>query len=321
MGPVQPRQPRCWRSRLVQTERKVSTTELDVVYDEPYNTIPNIEESSLFIPDSPLPSSAMPSAGSVYRPLDTIFLNNLQLSAVIGPDAWNRPDRLQPIILSLQLQIDNSSASNVDDIRNIFSYSQICKDVTAKLNSKKFMSIDHLTSELAGLADNWPGEALKIQALAPKGMLRVEGGFGREFSLKRIETKTNNFKTLNWHVGSHEWVVKGLNLACIIGVNPHERREKQNITIDIRIQGEAKVADYTLQIKGGIETWHQLVKRICDVSFYAHPYPIHKQVLTLVILNFTDCRTLHLPNARGTRSTDCQDCPRIFPYTPNYCSH
>lgn len=257
------------------------------MYDEPTNTIANaLRNRLLIIPDSLLPSSAMSPAGSVYRPLDTVFLHNLQLSAVIGPDAWNRPDKLQPIILSLQLQIDNSSAGNVDDIRNIFSYSKICNDVMAKLNSKTFMSIDHLTSELAGLADNWPGEALKMQALAPKGMLRVEGGFGREFSLKRIETKTNNSKSLNWQVGSHEWVIKGLNLACIIGVNPHEWLEKQNISIDIRIQGEAEAADYTLQIKGGIETWRQLVQRICDVSFSAHPYPIHKQVLTLDVFMF-----------------------------------
>ncbi|MCJ1349533.1 trifunctional dihydropteroate synthetase [Peltigera leucophlebia] len=248
-----------------ETERKESTTELDVFHDEPHNPILNAEESSFFNSDSLVPSSAMPPAGSAYRHLDTIYLHNLELSVVFGPDAWNRPDRPQPIILSLQLQIDNTSAGNVDDIRNTFSYSQICKDVMAKLDSKTFMSIDHLTSELAGLADNWPGEALKMQAMAPKAMLRVEGGFGREFSLKRIETKTHGFKTLNWHVGSHEWVIKGLKLACIIGVNHHEQLEKQNISIDIRIQGEAEVADYSLQIKGGFETWRQLVKRTCDV--------------------------------------------------------
>lgn len=304
-----------------ETERKESTTELDVFHDEPHNPILNAEESSFFNSDSLVPSSAMPPAGSAYRHLDTIYLHNLELSVVFGPDAWNRPDRPQPIILSLQLQIDNTSAGNVDDIRNTFSYSQICKDVMAKLDSKTFMSIDHLTSELAGLADNWPGEELKMQAMAPKAMLRVEGGFGREFSLKRIETKTHGFKTLNWHVGSHEWVIKGLKLACIIGVNHHERLEKQNISIDIHIQGEAEVADYSLQIKGGFETWRQLVKRTCDVSSSAHPYPMHKQVLTLGILKITGCRTLHLPNARGARSTDSQDCSRILPCAPNHGAH
>lgn len=276
-------------NRFVERARKESTAEVDdAAYDEHYNnTIPNSrEDSTFFITDSILPSSAvMPPAGSVYRrPLDTIFFNNLQLSAVIGPDAWNRPDRPQPIILSLQLQIDRSSASDdVDDIRNTFSYSQIGKEVTEKLNSAKFWSIDHLTSELAGLAESWPGEVLKMQALAPKGMLRVEGGFGREFSLKRIETKTNNqdFKTLNWHVGSHEWFIKGLKLACIIGVNPHEWREKQHISIDIRIQGEAEVSDYTLQIKDGTETWRQLVKRICEVCSLHTPIVFISRYLSL----------------------------------------
>lgn len=204
---------------------------------------------------------------SPARQLDTIFLRNLQLSAVIGPDAWNRPDKAQPIVLSLQLQVDTTSAGSSDDIKKTFSYGQISKDVTAKLDGKTFTSIDHLTSDLAGLADNWPGETLLLQAMAPKGMLRVEGGFGREFFLRRVENKTHGWKTLNWHVESHEWVVKGLKLACIIGVNPHERVEKQNLSIDLRIQGEAQFADYTLQIKGGFETWRRLIKRICDVGF------------------------------------------------------
>lgn len=220
------------------------------------------DEFSLPIPDVLIPISMPPTS----RQLDTIYLRNLQLSAVIGPDAWNRPDKPQPIVLSLQLQIDTTSAGNLDDIKNTFSYGQISKDVTAKLDGKTFTSIDHLTSDLAGLADNWPGETLKLQAIAPKGMLRVEGGFGREFFLRRVETKTHGWKTVNWHVGSHDWVVKGLKLACIIGVNPHERVEKQNLSVDLRIQGEAEVADYTLQIKGGFETWRRLIKRVCDVS-------------------------------------------------------
>lgn len=201
------------------------------------------------------------------RQLDSLHLRELQLSAVIGPDAWNRPDRPQPIVLSLQLQIDTTPVGNTDDFKKAFSYSQICRDVTAELDGKTFMSIDHLTSDLAGLADNWPGEVLKLQAMAPKAMLRVEGGFGRELTLRRVETKINQWKQLMWHVASHEWVIKDLKVACIIGVNAHERVEKQNLNMALRIAGEPDVADYTLQIKGGFETWRRLVKRICDVCF------------------------------------------------------
>lgn len=230
--------------------------------DDPY--LFNSDQFSLAIPDLRSAMTMPPTPPA--RQLDTIYLRNFQLSAVIGPDAWNRPDKPQPIVLSLQLQIDTTSAGSSDDLRSTFSYGQICKDVTAKLDGKAFTSIDHLTSDLAGLADNWPGETLKLQAMAPKGILRVEGGFGREFFLRRVETQIHGWKTLNWHVGSHEWVIKGLKLACIIGINAHERLEKQNLSIDLRIEGEAEVADYTLQIKGGFETWRRLIKRICDVG-------------------------------------------------------
>ncbi len=269
------------RSRtFVKAEEREPTTEIVIFHHDPYNP-PNVDEFALAIPDLLVPSSVMPPAGLLNRQLDTVYLRDLELSAIIGPDAWNRPDKSQPIILSLQLQIDNTSTGNQDDIQNCFSYGQICKDVTAKLHGKTFASIDHLTSELAGLADNWPGEILKLQTLAPKGMVRVEGGFGKEFSLRRVETKTHGWKTLNWHVMTHEWVVKGLKLACIIGVNPHERLEKQNVSIDLRIQSEAEVADYTLQIKGGFETWRQLVKQISDVSSPPSPPPYEDPFLVI----------------------------------------
>lgn len=207
----------------------------------------------------------MPPAHSTSH-LDTLHLRQLQLSAVIGPSAWNQPDRPQPIILCLQLQLDTTSVGNSDDFENAFSYSQICQDVVSKLDGKTFTSIDHLTSDLAGLADNWPGDTLKLQAMAPKALLRVEGGFGKELFLKRIETETHDSKTVNWHVVSHEWVVKDLKVACIIGVRPHERLEKQNLNISLRILGEAEVADYALQMKGGFDTWRKFVKRVCDVG-------------------------------------------------------
>ena len=258
-----PWRPKTAMERFLRAGDDSNSTQVIQAFDNDPSTNP--DEFSLAIPDvlTPIAMSLMPPPSCQ---LDTIYLRNLQLSAVIGPDAWNRPDKLQPIVLSLQLQVDTSSAGSSDDIRSTFSYGQICKDVTTKLDGKTFTSIDHLTSDLAGLADDWPGDTMKLQAIAPKGMLRVEGGFGRGFSLRRIETKTHGWKTRNWQVESHEWIVKGLKLACIIGVNPHERLEKQNLSLDISIQGEADVAEYTLQIKGGFETWRRLIKSVCDVG-------------------------------------------------------
>ena len=128
------------------------------------------------------------------------------------------------------------------------------------------MGIDHLSFEIASLADNWPGETLKIVALAPKALLRVEGGFGREIVLRRTEIKKNEFNQLVWHVGSHEWFIEGMKVACIIGVNEHERVEKQMVSIRLKIMGEEeKEKEYSEQIREGNEMWRRLVRRVCEV--------------------------------------------------------
>ena len=195
---------------------------------------------------------------------DTIYLRNLQLSAVIGSDAWNRPDRAQPIILSIQLQIDTTSAGISDDIKHTFSYGQLCKDITTNVDGKTFISIENLAGDVTRLAGHWPGKTLRLQVLAPKAMLRVEGGFGCDLFLRRSETEASGREAPDWGLESYEWVVRGLKLACIIGVNPHERLEKQNLSIDLHIRKEADSAQYGLQVNDG--DWQRLVKRLGEVS-------------------------------------------------------
>ena len=200
------------------------------------------------------------------RNLDTIYLRDLKISAVIGPDAWNRPGKVQPITMSLQLQLDISDATASDDITHTFSYGLICKDVTAKIDGKIFVSLNQLVVAVADLASNWPGEILNIQAYAPKGLLRVDGGYGREVLLRRVEVIDQCFRHLQWRVDTLGWTIKGLKLACIIGVNPHERLEKQTVNIDLKIPGEMEDPDVDFKTGGTFAAWRNLVTRICEVS-------------------------------------------------------
>jgi FolB domain-containing protein len=195
-------------------------------------------------------------------PVDTIHLRNLYVSAGIGHDAWDRPDKAQPIILSLQLQADTTAAGNSDDITDTFSYGQMCKDVLAKVGGKQFGSIDHLAWDLSELLSNWPGTILEMQVLAPKALLRVEGGLAKECTWRRGTTAC---------LLHHGWAIRGLQIACIIGVNPHERLMKQSVTIHLRIAGATEGAAYKRQIVEGNVTWQRLVNRICDVS----PLPLN----------------------------------------------
>lgn len=201
--------------------------------------------------------------------MDTISLRNLHMTAIIGPDAWSRPGKPQPIVLTVKLLFDTTSAGTSDEIAHTFSYGQMCKDVTT-LSDGHFRNIDDLTSNLVSiaLAKKWPGESLRISLVAPKALLRVEGGLGREVTLRKQCIKSEAVKQQVWDLERHTWLVTGLKVACIIGVNPHERLEKQQVTINLEILGERGKAeeDYRGENEEGICPWATLVSRICSVS-------------------------------------------------------
>lgn len=188
---------------------------------------------------------------------DIIHLRNLRLSAVIGFDAWNRPNQSQPIILSLQLYLDRTPAGNSDDIKDTFSYGQMCKEVIKKVDGKSFEGIDQLALSVGGLFNDWPGNMLKLQVSAPKSILRVEGGLTKECIWQQEDSN-------RW--GSHAWAIEGLKIPCIIGVNPHERLQKQVVNVNLHITGAIEDATYRQQVIEGNRAWGPLVRRICEVS-------------------------------------------------------
>ncbi|CAD6574683.1 MAG: trifunctional dihydropteroate synthetase [Alectoria sarmentosa] len=200
--------------------------------------------------------------------MDTISLRKFHMTAVIGPDAWNRPGKSQPILLTLKLLIDTTSAGTSDEIAHTFSYGQMCKDATL-LSDGHFRSIDELTTNLVGiaLAKNWPGESLQISCVAPKALLRVEGGLGREVTLRKQWIGSQTTRQQIWGWERHAWLVKELKVACIIGVNPHERLEKQQVTINLEILGaQGKEGEDGKEQNGaGNAPWATLVSRVCSV--------------------------------------------------------
>ena len=203
-------------------------------------------------------------------PMDTIWLRNFHMKAVVGLDAWNRPGKPQPIMLTLKLMIDTTSAGTSDEIAHTFSYGQMCKDVDV-LSDGHFRSLDDLTSNLAriALAKQWPGESLEISLLAPKALLRVEGGLGREVTFRKQWMEIGAAKQQIWGRERQTWLVKQLKVACIIGVNPHERLEKQQVTINLEFLGQLgkDEGDGEEQDREGRGSWATLVSRVCSVRF------------------------------------------------------
>ncbi|KAL8914899.1 MAG: hypothetical protein Q9171_000526 [Xanthocarpia ochracea] len=205
---------------------------------------------------------------TIYPPqLDTIYLRNLNIAAVIGPDAWGRKDRVQPIILNIRLKIDTSSSSTSDDINDTFSYGQMSKEITSQLDGKTFSNLQHLITVLTTFAAFWPGEDTKLQALAPKALLRVEGGLEVTHSIRKKDRYEENGVPQVRHVDTRSYSIKGLKLACIIGVNKHERLVKQSVNVDLRLPA---IDPRTFEAKEGpSENWRTLVNRVCEVVEYS----------------------------------------------------
>ncbi|KAL8654988.1 MAG: hypothetical protein Q9226_003224 [Calogaya cf. arnoldii] len=205
---------------------------------------------------------------AIYPPqLDTIYLRNLNIAAVIGPDAWGRKDKVQPIILNIRLKIDTSTSSTSDDINDTFSYGQMSKEITSQLDGKTFNNLQHLITVLTTFAAFWPGEDTKLQALAPKALLRVEGGLEVTHSIRKKDRYEEHGVPQVRHVDTRSYSIKGLKLACIIGVNKHERLVKQSVNVDLRLPA---IDPRTFEAKEGpSENWRTLVNRVCEVVEYS----------------------------------------------------
>ncbi len=194
-------------------------------------------------------------------PMDIISLRNFHLTAVIGRDAWSRPGKSQPIVLTLKLLIDTTVAGTSDEIAHTFSYGQMCKDLTL-LSDGHFSNVDDFIISLVSIASSkrWPGKSIQISLVVPKALLRVEGGLGREVVLRKNCVDDGAAEQHIWAWEGQAWLVKQLKVACIIGVNPHERLEKQQVTINLEILG-----DYEEQDEEGKSPWATLVSRVCNV--------------------------------------------------------
>ena len=190
---------------------------------------------------------------------DTIYLRNLELSAIVGPDAWGRVNKTQPVVLSLRLCRDTLRAGISDEINDTFSYGQMCKEVTALIEGKSFPDLASLSIAVQNAAITWAGESLHCQVTLPKGLLRVEGGLGSEFVMHRHPSN-------EWSVFSSQWNLKNIKTACIIGVNAHERLEKQAVNIHLCVPAGKRGEDTYWHPSQGNETWRRIVRKTLVVS-------------------------------------------------------
>lgn len=203
---------------------------------------------------------ASPSSSPTPQHLDTITLRNLRTHAIVGLDAWSRPSKPQPVVLSLSLGVDTEPAGRSDDVADTVNYGGVCKEVLAAVEGRSFGGIEGLVDKVVEVGGGWRGESLEVRARAGEGLLRCEGGLERWVVLRRGRG------------GRQGWWVGGLKVACVVGVNAHEREEKQTVVVELGVEGtEEELARWTAVCRKegdegmGGRVWRDMVRRVCGV--------------------------------------------------------
>ena len=172
----------------------------------------------------------MAASGATPQPSDVVYLRGLHVSAIVGEDAWHRANRPQPVVVNLSLHTDVVLAGKMDDVSKTVNYGSLCKSVMAKIqDTRSFKSLEDLTDVITTMAFQSSDMASMIECtvLLPKASLLAEGvGASSSYERKLGGTQGNRMQISIF--------VKKLRVTCIIGVNAHERVEKQTVVINMR---------------------------------------------------------------------------------------
>ena len=189
--------------------------------------------------------------------IDRVFLHGLTLSAAIGPEAWHRHNRPQPVILDVRMPTSIELAANTDNVVHTIHYGHLGKAITKLVQSgKNFESIKIFADEICKTALGPGGgkQVVELTVTLPKALLLAQS-FGIVTQQVR-QLQVEDSSVMQLHTESERLFVQGMKLACIIGVNPHERLEKQHVVVDLSFYD---VADSIY--KG----YAVLVKKVTDV--------------------------------------------------------
>ncbi|EER26524.1 dihydroneopterin aldolase family protein [Coccidioides posadasii C735 delta SOWgp] len=238
------------------------------------------------------------------QPVDYINLRNIRFPfpLIVDPDAWGRPNKPQPAILSLRVAFPRSlinEAARNDHVRTTLNYSALYKTLEGNIRGAIARAVDPQSGApkglgLAGLADliessvdterydqlSSSGMALGPFMTAemilhlPKAVLRAAGGL-------RCLTRTNVSGE-----SEREFRIEDIRCYCIIGVNEHERLEKQAVDVALIFKC---VASDTVRTAAFAQTYPQITKKAAefvDSSSFETVEALATEVARLVIIDF-----------------------------------
>lgn len=158
----------------------------------------------------------------VARQTDRVILRQIPFSMAVGLDAWGR-DKPQPVLLSIEIPYDFQKAAASDNVSHTLDYGKLYKSLIERLKGP-YGSAPDLAMHVRGILR--PIAYLQAEIVLPKGNLRATGGLHFTLKLQAGESPTELVLTQGLRVN-------GIHCACIVGVNSHEREEKQVVVVNL----------------------------------------------------------------------------------------
>lgn len=167
---------------------------------------------------------------------DGVWLEDIQVSGVVGPDAWHRSGRPQPIHISVKVPISFDEAAITDDINGSIHYGRLAKSIMELFNDQAapFASLEELVEAISkkALLEGVQAGSLELVINLPEALLLADG-LGLSTYVSKIEPPPGLDNESRLQHAGLKLYVKDLRLNCIIGINPHERREKQPVVVNL----------------------------------------------------------------------------------------
>jgi FolB domain-containing protein len=107
--------------------------------------------------------------------VDTVFIQGLQLEAVIGVHAWERRAP-QPLRLDLELGIDLGAAAASDDLCDTLDYAAVCERLRAHARASTCRLVETLAEQCCALLiEEFGARHVRLRLTKPAAVREAEG--------------------------------------------------------------------------------------------------------------------------------------------------
>ena len=179
---------------------------------------------------------ALPVARTGPYGRDGVWLENIQVSGIVGPDAWHRSGRPQPIHISVKVPVNYDEAGITDDLNGSIHYGKLAKSIMQLFDDQAapFASLEELVEAISkkALLEDAQARSLELVIDLPEALLLADG-LGLSTYVSKIESPPGLDDESRLQDTGLKLYVKNLRLNCIIGINSHERREKQPVVVNL----------------------------------------------------------------------------------------